>query len=186
VFSDIHIGQIYNDNRSYRNVCNMSFVSYKPFSHKGRSTVDWARWRHKELLRRAPRLSLALGPAPARAGPGSSEQFFRANSLKKVVFVRLWWYLSDKLRLWRHYFLSMDFSYLRDQFNRAPWNYNRTLRKIAWYFAGKMKGLAFIKDPDGYWIEILNPNMAKKLWKYCISFLWLVILCSFAFAELLQ
>ena len=28
--------------------------------------------------------------------------------------------------------------------------------------AGKMKGLAFIKDPDGYWIEILNPN--TKLW----------------------
>merc|ERR1711894_104286 len=27
---------------------------------------------------------------------------------------------------------------------------------------GKMKGLAFIKDPDGYWIEILNPsNMGK-------------------------
>lgn len=24
--------------------------------------------------------------------------------------------------------------------------------------AGKMKGLAFIKDPDGYWIEVLNPN----------------------------
>lgn len=23
---------------------------------------------------------------------------------------------------------------------------------------GKMKGLAFIKDPDGYWIEILNPR----------------------------
>ena len=23
---------------------------------------------------------------------------------------------------------------------------------------GKMKGLAFIKDPDGYWIEILSPN----------------------------
>ena len=22
---------------------------------------------------------------------------------------------------------------------------------------GKMKGLAFVKDPDGYWIEILNP-----------------------------
>ncbi|XP_067938631.1 lactoylglutathione lyase-like [Watersipora subatra] len=27
---------------------------------------------------------------------------------------------------------------------------------------GKMKGLAFIQDPDGYWIEILAPgNMAK-------------------------
>jgi hypothetical protein len=26
------------------------------------------------------------------------------------------------------------------------------------HFAGKMKGLAFIQDPDGYWIEILNPN----------------------------
>lgn len=24
--------------------------------------------------------------------------------------------------------------------------------------AGTMKGLAFIKDPDGYWIEILSPN----------------------------
>jgi hypothetical protein len=33
-----------------------------------------------------------------------------------------------------------------------------------------MKGLAFIKDPDGYWIEILNPaNMVKKwiLYTYC-------------------
>lgn len=27
---------------------------------------------------------------------------------------------------------------------------------------GKMKGLAFIKDPDGYWIEILQPNMFEK------------------------
>ncbi|XP_037032104.1 lactoylglutathione lyase [Bradysia coprophila] len=23
---------------------------------------------------------------------------------------------------------------------------------------GRMKGLAFVKDPDGYWIEIFNPN----------------------------
>lgn len=23
-------------------------------------------------------------------------------------------------------------------------------------FAGKMKGIAFVKDPDGYWIEIFN------------------------------
>lgn len=28
---------------------------------------------------------------------------------------------------------------------------------------GKMKGLAFIKDPDGYWIEILNPTMGRAL-----------------------
>ena len=27
---------------------------------------------------------------------------------------------------------------------------------------GKMKGLAFIKDPDGYWIEILQPDMLEK------------------------
>ena len=27
---------------------------------------------------------------------------------------------------------------------------------------GKMKGLAFIKDPNGYWIEILQPNMLEK------------------------
>lgn len=27
---------------------------------------------------------------------------------------------------------------------------------------GKMKGLAFIKDPDGYWIEILQADMIEK------------------------
>jgi len=27
---------------------------------------------------------------------------------------------------------------------------------------GKMKGLAFIKDPDGYWIEIIQANMMEK------------------------
>jgi len=32
-------------------------------------TVDWARWRHKALLRGSPRLSFALGPTPAWAGP---------------------------------------------------------------------------------------------------------------------
>ncbi|XP_069930223.1 lactoylglutathione lyase isoform X2 [Oryctolagus cuniculus] len=28
---------------------------------------------------------------------------------------------------------------------------------------GKMKGLAFIQDPDGYWIEILNPNTVTSI-----------------------
>ena len=27
---------------------------------------------------------------------------------------------------------------------------------------GKMKGLAFIEDPDGYWIEILQANIIEK------------------------
>ena len=27
---------------------------------------------------------------------------------------------------------------------------------------GKMKGLSFILDPDGYWIEILQANMIEK------------------------
>lgn len=27
---------------------------------------------------------------------------------------------------------------------------------------GRMKGLAFIKDPDGYWIEIFNPNCVAQ------------------------
>jgi lactoylglutathione lyase len=30
-------------------------------------------------------------------------------------------------------------------------------------FVGKMKGIAFIKDPDGYWIEILSPTGIAKL-----------------------
>ena len=28
---------------------------------------------------------------------------------------------------------------------------------------GKMKGLAFIKDPDGYWVEILSANGLAEL-----------------------
>lgn len=28
---------------------------------------------------------------------------------------------------------------------------------------GKMKGIAFIKDPDGYWIEIFSPHRLPKL-----------------------
>ena len=28
--------------------------------------------------------------------------------------------------------------------------------------AGKMKGLAFVKDPDGYWIEILQADMIER------------------------
>jgi len=41
------------------------WYSYRPFSQKRRSMVDWGRWRHKALLRGTP-----LGPASARAGPG--------------------------------------------------------------------------------------------------------------------
>ena len=29
--------------------------------------------------------------------------------------------------------------------------------------AGKMKGIAFIKDPDGYWIEIFDTKSVTKL-----------------------
>ena len=29
--------------------------------------------------------------------------------------------------------------------------------------AGKIKNIAFIKDPDGYWVEILEQNNAKML-----------------------
>ncbi|XP_064622399.1 lactoylglutathione lyase-like [Lineus longissimus] len=32
---------------------------------------------------------------------------------------------------------------------------------------GKMKGLAFIKDPDGYWIEILNPEKMCAIINKC-------------------
>ena len=30
-----------------------------------------------------------------------------------------------------------------------------------------MKGLAFIQDPDGYWIEILNPNKMTTIIQFC-------------------
>lgn len=33
----------------------------------------------------------------------------------------------------------------------------------SFHYTGKMKGLAFIQDPDGYWIEILNPNKIAEI-----------------------
>jgi lactoylglutathione lyase len=30
-------------------------------------------------------------------------------------------------------------------------------------FSGKMKGLAFIKDPDGYWIEIFDIKNMERI-----------------------
>ena len=38
-----------------------------------------------------------------------------------------------------------------------------SLQHFCFYNAGSMKGLAFIKDPDGYWIEILNPNRMARV-----------------------
>lgn len=37
------------------------------------------------------------------------------------------------------------------------------LVSVCLFFVGKMKGIAFIKDPDGYWIEILSPVGMRKL-----------------------
>jgi len=37
-----------------------------------RNTVDWTRWRRNITAQRGPRPGLALGLAPARAGPGRS------------------------------------------------------------------------------------------------------------------
>ena len=28
---------------------------------------------------------------------------------------------------------------------------------------GRMKGLAFVQDPDGYWIEIFDSDTSKKI-----------------------
>ena len=101
MFFDIHIGQVCNDNRNYRNVCNMSFVSYRPFSQKARSTVEWARWRHRALLRLAPRLSLALGPhllGPALIGPERNAQqcchLVYIPNLNILVYFRSAWYIN--------------------------------------------------------------------------------------------
>ena len=34
---------------------------------------------------------------------------------------------------------------------------------VVFLFAGKKKDLAFIQDPDGYWIEILSPKNMVSL-----------------------
>ena len=48
-----------------------------------------------------------------------------------------------------------------DRYKNVVSRYQVYLYANNFLFTGKMKGLAFIKDPDGYWIEILNPmNMS--------------------------
>jgi hypothetical protein len=42
-------------------------------------------------------------------------------------------------------------------------SYTVCLVSVCLFFIGKMKGIAFIKDPDGYWIEILSPTGMRKL-----------------------
>ena len=34
---------------------------------------------------------------------------------------------------------------------------------ITYFLLGKLKGIAFITDPDGYWVEILNGPAVNKL-----------------------
>ena len=34
---------------------------------------------------------------------------------------------------------------------------------LAYPLLGKLKGIAFITDPDGYWVEILNGPAVNKL-----------------------
>jgi len=36
-------------------------------------------------------------------------------------------------------------------------------RDLLFFTIGKLKGIAFIADPDGYWIEILNGQAVNKL-----------------------
>ena len=48
----------------------------------------------------------------------------------------------------------MVFNYFRWRENLA----DQIIQVVLFYVIGKMKGIAFIKDPDGYWIEIFNNN----------------------------
>ena len=54
---------------------------------------------------------------------------------------------------------SKDYIFNNSLFSQEP-NIQPTLSPflLDYFSSGKMKGLAFIQDPDGYWIEILSPN----------------------------
>lgn len=41
--------------------------------------------------------------------------------------------------------------------------YNVCMDMMIHFVVGKLKGIAFITDPDGYWIEILNGPAVNKL-----------------------
>ena len=44
-------------------------------------------------------------------------------------------------------------------------NVYHLLYNLPFVLLGKMKGIAFVQDPDGYWIEILNGENLVKVTK---------------------
>lgn len=47
--------------------------------------------------------------------------------------------------------------------NYLTLRYEVTFNFVNFFFLGKMKGIAFVQDPDGYWIEILNGEKLVKI-----------------------
>jgi lactoylglutathione lyase len=54
--------------------------------------------------------------------------------------------------------LGIRFVKRPDDGNHLKLRFNIRAVQMTALIAGKMKGLAFIQDPDGYWIEIFKAN----------------------------
>lgn len=53
-------------------------------------------------------------------------------------------------------FYGFESSLNQNIFPRGLYGIMWSLNVFSLYISGKMKGIAFIKDPDGYWIEIFS------------------------------
>ena len=56
------VSEISSTQRSSPIICRVSWYSCRTFSQKGRSAIDWARWRHKTNAHRGPAPKSCVGP----------------------------------------------------------------------------------------------------------------------------
>ncbi|NWT48492.1 LGUL lyase, partial [Chroicocephalus maculipennis] len=83
------------------------------------------------------------------------------NDIPKDKAERTAWTFSRKatLELTHNWGTENDENQSYHNGNSDPRGFGRSLVLCLQFLNfGKMKGLAFVQDPDGYWIEILNPN----------------------------
>jgi len=72
----------------------------KYLHQKDHSTADWARWRNNTTVHRGPSLGLALGPAPAGAGPDGNKSSKLDFKLPWTVELRQYILAGNSAKQW--------------------------------------------------------------------------------------
>ena len=128
-----------------------------------RNTVDWTWWRHKSLLRGAPRLwaprpGLALGPTSARAGPAA----MYANPVSKLHSNKHWQkYTHHKLTVTTASGKSLG----RSAYPDIHWS------KLSW--TGPLRKPFLLTSTTDFWWDRFSTNrFSVTVWNSSVFLNW--------------